>query len=153
MITAANIAAEGDGACAVLVASPGRARALSLTPKAHFVSFATAGASPKVWPMASLPATREALKKASLRVQDIDRWEIYESSAAAVLAWLAEMGVARSKVNPDGGALATTAPLGAVGAGLFAAAIEAIAHGDEGRALVSVAGDPGTATACVLEAL
>ena len=153
VVTAANIAAEGDGAAAVLIASPARARALSLTPKARVVSFATAGASPDIWPMATLPAEREALKRASLSGEDIDRWEIYESSAAATLAWLAETGVAREQVNPDGGALATTAPLGAVGAGLFATALDGIAHGGARRVVVAVAGDPGVGTACVLESL
>ncbi len=151
VVTAANIAAEGDGVSAVLIASQARARALSLTPKVRLVSFGTAGASPEVWPMATLPAIREALKNAGLGVQDIDRWEIYESSAAAMLAWLAETGVPAAKVNPDGGALATTAPLGAVGAGLFAAAVNGIAEGGGRRAVVAAAGDPGIAAACVLE--
>ena len=151
VVTAANIAAEGDGASAVLIASQSCARALSLTPKARLVSFATAGASPEVWPMATLPAIREALKTAGLGAQDIDRWEIYESSAAAMLAWLVETGVPDGKVNPDGGALATTAPLGAVGAGLFAAAVNGITEGGSRRAVVAVAGDPGIAAACVLE--
>ncbi len=153
VITAANIAAEGDGAAAVLIASPDCARALSLTPRARFVSFATAGTSPDVWPTATVPATWEALKKAGLGTEHIDRWEIHESSAAAVLAWLAEMDVAREKVNPDGGALATTSPIGAVGAGLFAAAVEGLAAGKGGRAVVCVAGDAGVATACVLESV
>ncbi len=151
VITAANIAAEGDGAAALLIASPSRARALSLAPKARFVSFSTAGSDPDVWPMATLPAVREALKKAGLGVHDIDRWEVHESSAAAVLAWLAETGVARQRVNPDGGALATTAPLGAVGAGLFAAAIGGLAERGERRAVVAIAGEGGVGTACVLE--
>jgi acetyl-CoA acyltransferase len=151
VVTAANIVAEGDGASAVLIASQSRARALSLTPKARLVSFATAAASPEVWPMATLPAIREALKRAGLVGQDVDRWEIYESSAAAMLAWLAETGVPAGKVNPDGGALATTAPLGAVGAGLFAAAVNGIAEGRSRRAVAAAAGDPGIATACVLE--
>ncbi len=151
VITAANISAEGDGACALLLASPGRARTLSLVPRARFVSFATAGTAPDIWPMATLPATWEALKRAGLGVEDIDRWEIYESSAAAVLAWRAEMGVAPDKVNPGGGALATTAPLGAVGAGLFAAAVDGLSERGQRRALVSVAGDAGVGTACVLE--
>jgi acetyl-CoA acyltransferase len=151
VVTAANIVAEGDGACVVLIASPERARELSLPAKACFVSFATAGVSPEVWPMASVAATREALKKASLGIPDIDRWEIYESSSAAVLAWVAETGVTAAQLNPDGGALATTAPLGAIGATGFAAAVEAISQGGARRALVSVAGDPGVGTACVLE--
>lgn len=150
LVTAANLAAEGDGAAAVLVASPSRARALWLTPVARFVSFATAGTSPGIWPTAMVPATWEALKRAGLGTEDIDRWEIHESSSAAVLAWLAELGVDRDRVNPEGGALATTSPIGAVGAGLFAAAVEGLRAGER-RAVVSVAGDGGTATACVLE--
>ena len=110
VVTAANIAAEGDGAAAVLIASPARARRPFVDAEGAVVLFATAGASPDIWPMATLPAEREALKRASLSGEDIDRWEIYESSAAATLAWLAETGVAREQVNPDGGALATTAP-------------------------------------------
>ena len=153
VITAANISAEGDGACALLLASPSRACDLSLAPRARFISFATAGAAPDIWPMATVPATWEALKRAGLGVEDIDRWEIYESSAAAVLAWLAEMGVAPEKVNPDGGTLATTAPLGAVGAGLFAAAVDGLSERGGGRALVSVAGDAGVGTACVIESV
>jgi acetyl-CoA acyltransferase len=153
VITAANIAAEGDGAAAVLIASPDCAHALSLTPRARFVSFATAGASPEIWPAAAVPATWEALKRAGLGIEQIDRWEIHESSAAAVLAWLAEMDVAREKVNPDGGALATTSPIGAVGAGLFASAVEGLTGGRGGRAVVCVAGDAGVATACVLESV
>jgi acetyl-CoA acyltransferase len=151
VITAANMATEGDGASAVLVASPGRARALSLTPRARFISFATAGTSPDVWPTATVPATWQALKRAGLGTDDIDRWEIYESSAAAVLAWVAEMDVARDKVNPGGGALATTSPLGAAGAGLFVAAVDGLVEGDGRRAVVAVAGEAGIATACVLE--
>ena len=153
VITAANLAAEGDGASAVLIASPSRVKAMSLTPKARFVSFATAGTSPDVWPTATVPATWEALKKAGVGIEQVDRWEIHESSAAAVLAWLSELGVPPEKVNPAGGALATTSPLGAVGSGLFAAAVDGLARGGERRAVVSVAGDAGIATACVLESL
>ena len=153
VITAANIAAEGDGASAVLIASPSRVQAMSLTPKACFVSFATAGTSPDVWPTATVPATWEALKKAGVGIEQVDRWEIHESSAAAVLAWMSELGVPPEKVNPAGGALATTSPLGAVGAGLFAAAVDGLAGGGERRAVVSIAGDAGIATACVLESL
>jgi acetyl-CoA acyltransferase len=153
VITAANIAAEGDGASAVLIAGPSQVRAMSLTPRARFVSFATAGSSPDVWPTATVPATWEALKRAGIGVEQVDRWEVHESSAAAVLAWLAELDVPREKVNPDGGALATTSPLGAAGAGLFAAAVDGLAQRGERRAVVSVAGDAGIATACVLESV
>ena len=151
VVTAANIAAEGDGAAVVLIASPERATSLGLTPIARFVSFAVTGAEPAVWPVATVPATREALERAHLGAHEIDRYEVHESSAAAVLAWLAAINVEAGTVNCDGGALATTAPLGAVGAGLFGTAVAGLVGGPGRRALVCVAGDGGVATACVLE--
>ncbi|MGA3221490.1 MAG: thiolase family protein [Acidimicrobiales bacterium] len=150
-ITAANMAAEGDGAAALLIASPQRARDLGLVARARVVSFAVGGGAPDVWPVATVAATSEALRRAGLAPGDVDRFEVHESSAAAVLAWLAGTDVPAGRVNPEGGALATTAPLGACGAGLFAAAVAGLVSGDEQFALVCIAGEGGVATACVLE--
>jgi acetyl-CoA acetyltransferase family protein len=149
-ITAANMAAEGDGAAVLLIASPRRARDLGLVPKARLVSFATAGVGPEIWPVATVPATSRALHRAGLAPDDVDRFEVHESSSAAVLAWLAETGARPERVNPEGGALAITAPLGAAGAGLFVAAVAGLVGGDQ-HALVCIAGEGGVATACVLE--
>lgn len=151
VVTAANIATEGDGACALLISSPERAKALGLAPKARIVSFATAGTGPAVWPAATVPATRAVLARTGLSANDIDWWEVHESSAAAVLVWLAEMQVHPDRVNQAGGALATTAPLGAVGAGLFVCAIAGLTGSGGRRALVCVAGEGGVGTACMLE--
>jgi acetyl-CoA acyltransferase len=151
VVTAANMAAEGDGASALLIASPDRASALGLTPKARFVSFATVGTDPAVWPAATVPAVQAALGRAGLTADDIDWWEVHESSAVAVLVLLAEMKISPDHVNQAGGALATTAPLGAVGAGLFAAAISGLIDAGLRRALVCVAAEGGVGTACVLE--
>ena len=150
-ITAANMAAEGDGAAALLIASPTTARDLGLVARARVVSFAVAGGAPDIWPVATVAATSEALRRAGLAPGDVDRFEVHESSAAAVLAWLAGTGVPPERVNPEGGALATTAPLGACGAGLFVAAVAGLASGDGQFALVCTAGEGGVATACVLE--
>jgi len=150
-ITAANMAVEGDGAAALLIASPQRARDLGLVPKARLVSFATAGVGPAIWPVATVPATSEALRRAGLAQNEVDRFEVHESSSAAVLAWLVETGAPRERVNPDGGALAITAPLGAAGAGLFVSAVAGLVARDQRYALVGVAGEGGVATACVLE--
>ena len=120
VVTAANMAAEGDGASALLIAGADRAGALGLVPIARLVSFATIGSDPLVWPAATV--SRRPRRPSTVRastVDDIDWWEVHESSAVAVQAWLAEMKVGADQVNPTGGALATTAPLGAVGAGLF----------------------------------
>jgi acetyl-CoA acetyltransferase len=108
------MAAEGDGASGLLIAGADRAEQLALTPMARLVSFATVGTDPLVWPAATVPASKEALDRAGLTADDIDWWEVHESSAVAVQVWLAEMKVSADKVNPTGGALASTAPLGAV---------------------------------------
>lgn len=150
-VTAANMAKEGDGASAVLVGSASAARRLRLEPKARFAAFATAGLEPALWPVATVPATRLVLEKAGLKADAIDWWYVHESSSAAVLAWARELGVPEDKVNPEGGALASTSPAGAVGGGLFAMAAHCLAEGSGRRALVSVAAEGGVATACVLE--
>jgi acetyl-CoA acyltransferase len=150
VVTAANMAAEGDGAAALLIARADMAGALGLVPKARFLSFATAGEDPALWPMAAVPATLAALTASGLCPTDVDRWYVHESSAAAVLAWAAALGLGLDKVNVDGGELATTAPVGAVGAGLFATAVGGLAASSNGFAVVCGAGDGGVGTACVL---
>ena len=151
VVTAGNMAREGDGASGVVVASGAVVNRMAVAPKARFVSFAAAGGAPALWPVTTVPAARLALKRARLRRDAIDWWYVDESSAAAVLAWAVEMGVELERVNPDGGSLATTSPLGAVGAGLLAMAAAGIASGRGSRALVCVAGEGGLAAACVLE--
>jgi acetyl-CoA acetyltransferase family protein len=151
VVTAANMAAEGDGASALLIASEERADALAMVPIARLVSFATVGGDPLVWPAATVPASKAALDRAGLSADDIDWWEVHESSAVAVQVWLAEMKVGADRVNPNGGALATTAPLGAVGAGLFVTAVSGLLDAGLRRALVCVAAEGGMGTACVLE--
>jgi acetyl-CoA acyltransferase len=151
VVTAANMAAEGDGASALLIASAERADELALVPMARLVSFATVGTDPLVWPAATVPAAKAALQRAGLAVDDIDWWEVHESSAVAVRVLVSELNVGEDLVNPTGGALATTAPLGAVGAGLFVAAVSGLVEAGLRRALVCVAAEGGIATACVLE--
>ncbi len=151
VITAANVAGEGDGAAAVLIASREQAGALGLAPLARFVSFAVAGSEPSDWPTATIPATKMALARAGLGPGDIDHFEVHEGSAAAVLAWLCDIAADPLRVNPKGGALAYTSAGGAAGAGLFVEATAALQQGSQRRALVTAAGEGGVATACVLE--
>ncbi len=151
VVTAANMASEGDGASAVVVASGAAVRKLALGPKARLVTLASAGGKPALWPVATVPATRLALRKARLASDAIDWWYVHESSSAAVLAWVTEMGVPAERVNPEGGALASTDPAGAAGAGLLAMAVQCLAEGRGRRALVGVAGEGGIGLACILE--
>jgi acetyl-CoA acetyltransferase family protein len=149
-VTAANMAAEGDGAAAVLIASARRAQQLGLVPMAVLRCFATAAEAPDIGPTATVPATRALLRRAGLTLAAVGRYEVFESSAAAVLAWAASTGADPELVNPDGGALATTAPVGAAGAGLLAAAVASLSTRRR-YSLVTVAGDGGVASACLLE--
>lgn len=150
VVTAANMAGEGDGAAAVLIASSNEARALGLVPKARLLAFATAGADPAVWPMATVPATLSVLARTGLSLGDVDRWYVHESSAAAVLAWAAATGADLDRVNVDGGALASTAPVGAAGASLFASAVADLASARNGLAVVCAAGEGGVGVASVV---
>jgi len=150
VVTAGNMAAEADGVSVVLVADALTASRLGLVPKARFISFSEVAGDPAMWPVATVEATRSALLRAGTGFSDIDRYEIHESSAAAVLAWLSCTGVDEARVNPDGGSLAFGSPLGAVGAGMFAGAVSALAEGRAGTVALSIAGDGGVATACVL---
>jgi len=153
VITAANMAAEGDGASGVIVASERAARKLGVRPLARLRSLASVGGTPALWPLTTERATRRALGSAGLSVAEVDRWYVYESSAAAVLAWAASLGVPLERVNPEGGELASTSPVGAVGAGLFAMATAAIAEGRGERVGLCVAGEAGVAVAGVLDAV
>jgi|SRR5579875_140249 len=151
LITAANIAAEGDGASGVVVASRKAASELGAHPLAQLSWLVSAGGPPALWPLATIPAALRVLDKGRLRAADIDWWYVHESSAAAVLAWAAELGVPLERVNPEGGELATTSPVGAAGAALFAAATACLAEGRGERVALCVAGEGGVAVAAVLE--
>lgn len=150
VVTAANLAREADGAAAVVVASPAGAERLGLVPKARIELTAVVGVPPASWPLATVQATQSLLGRCDLGVGHVDRYEVHESSAAAVLAWLASTGASEGTVNPEGGSLATGSPLGAAGAGLFAGPVHALAGGHARRALVTVAGDGGVGLACLL---
>src|SRR5207302_6086282 len=122
-VTAANSSQISDGASAVLIASREKAEELGLRPRARFVSFSLAGDSPILMLTAPIPATRRALDKAGLALEDVDVVEINEAFATVVLAWRKELGIDDAwldePVNPHGGAIAVRHPRGATGAKLM----------------------------------
>ncbi len=149
-ITSGNMAAEGDGASALLIAAPQRALDLGLTTKAAFISFAVAGGGPEVWPVATVAATSTALRRAGLRPGDVDRFEVHESSAAAVLAWMAEMGVGPSGSTRTAGPWPRRLLSERPGPGCSYPPSPAWLRVRLRYALVCSAGEGGVATACVL---
>ena len=119
-VTAGNSSGINDGAAALLVTSEGRARDLSLRPMARMLSSAVAGVDPATMGLGPIPASRLALERAGLSVEDMDLVELNEAFAAQALPCIRELGLDPAKVNVNGGAIAIGHPLGASGARLVA---------------------------------
>jgi acetyl-CoA C-acetyltransferase len=118
-ITAAVSSQISDGAAALLVASERALREHNLVPRARVAHISVRGDDP-IWMLtAPIPATRRALDKAGMKLEDIDVIEINEAFASVVLAWAKEVGADLARVNVNGGALALGHPLGATGARLM----------------------------------
>ena len=119
VVTAANSSQISDGAAALLIMSEARAKALGLTPRARIVATALAGVDPVIMLTGPIPATQRVLKKAGLKADQIDLFEINEAFASVVLAWERELHPDMSRVNVNGGAIALGHPLGCSGGKLM----------------------------------
>jgi 3-oxoadipyl-CoA thiolase len=117
-VTAGNSSGINDGASAVLLVEAERGRALGLRPMARVVSTAVAGVDPAVMGVGPVPATRKALERAGISVEDLDLIELNEAFASQSLVCIDELGLDPAKVNVNGGAIALGHPLGMSGARL-----------------------------------
>jgi len=115
-VTAGNSSGRNDGGSMLLLMSEEKAKQLGVVPMARIRSFAAAGVSPKEMGIGPVPASQMALKKAGLRLEDIDLIELNEAFAAQSLACLREWGIKGDNVNVNGGAIALGHPLGCSGA-------------------------------------
>ena len=145
---AGNSSGIVDGAALVVVGSEQVGRELGLTPRARIVAGAVTGEEPTIMLTGPAPATRKALAKAGMTIDDIDLIEINEAFAAVVLRFMREMGVSHDKVNVNGGAIAMGHPLGATGAMILGTLVDelerrALRHG---LATLCVGGGMGIAT-------
>jgi 3-oxoadipyl-CoA thiolase len=118
-VTAGNSSGINDGAACLVVASEERARELGREPLARIVSVGAAGVEPAFMGVGPIPATRKALERAGLTIDDIDLVELNEAFAAQVLACARELGIPHEKLNVNGGAIALGHPLGCSGARLL----------------------------------
>jgi 3-oxoadipyl-CoA thiolase len=139
-VTAGNSSTLNDGAAAVLIASERALKEHGLTPLARFVTCATAGVDPRKMGIGPVPASRRALQRAELKVDDIDLWEINEAFAIQALACIGALNVPLDRTNVNGGAIALGHPLGASGARI----LTTLVHELRGRA-----GRYGVATMCI----
>lgn len=118
-VTAGNASGINDGAAAMVVVEAERARAAGVRPLARVISTAVAGVDPSVMGMGPVPATREALARAGLAIDDLDLVELNEAFASQSLACMRELGLDHERVNVNGGAIALGHPLGMSGARLI----------------------------------
>jgi len=152
-VTAGNSSQICDGASAVLIMSEEKAKALGLTPRARFHTFALAGVDPVTMLTGPIPATTIALEKSGLSMSDIDVVEINEAFASVVLAWEKEHHPDMSKVNPNGGAIALGHPLGGSGAKLMATMLNELERTGGRYGLQTMCEGGGLANATIIERL
>jgi len=119
VVTAANSSQISDGAAALLIMSEVRAKALGLKPRARIVATALAGVDPVIMLTGPIPATQRVLKKAGMKLEQIDLIEINEAFASVVLAWERALHPDMSRVNVNGGAIALEHQLGCSGGKLM----------------------------------
>jgi acetyl-CoA acyltransferase len=125
-VTAGNSSQTSDGAGALLLASEAALKRFNLKPLARFVTFAVRGVPPEIMGIGPKEAIPVALRKAGLKLDDMDWIELNEAFAAQSLAVIGELGLDPAKVNPMGGAIALGHPLGATGAIRSATVVHAL---------------------------
>ena len=151
VIHAGNASQISDGAAALLVTTPERARALGLTPLVRYVAGAVCGADPVMVLTGPIPATRKVLARSGLSIDDIGAYEVNEAFAPVPLAWLADIGADEKRLNPLGGAIAVGHPLGASGAILMTRLIHHMRDSGIRYGLQTMCEGGGTANATVVE--
>jgi acetyl-CoA C-acetyltransferase len=151
--TPGNSSGIVDGASLVTIGNEQTGHELGLTPWARILATAVSGADPTIMLTGPAPASRKALQKAGLTVDDLDLVEINEAFAAVVMRFVRDMGLDMSKVNVNGGAIAMGHPLGATGAMILGTLIDELHRtgGRYGLATLCVGGGMGIAT--VVEAI
>jgi acetyl-CoA C-acetyltransferase len=152
-VTAGNCCALNDGAAAVVVMSDTRAAELGLTPLARIVSTAVTALSPEIMGLGPVEASRRALARAGMGIDDIDLVEINEAFAAQVIPSARDLGVDFDKLNVNGGAIAVGHPFGMTGARITSTLINSLQFHDRQLGLETMCVGGGQGMAMVLERL
>ena len=152
-VTAGNCCALNDGAAALVIMSDTRARELGLMPLARIVSTGVSALSPEVMGLGPIEASKKALQRAGLTIDDIDLVEINEAFAVQVLGSARELGIAEDKLNVNGGAIAVGHPFGMTGARITSTLINSLRFHDKQFGLETMCVGGGQGMAMVLERL
>ncbi|HYE66692.1 MAG TPA: acetyl-CoA C-acetyltransferase [Pyrinomonadaceae bacterium] len=149
-VTAGNASGIVDGAAALVIAGEEYVKTHDLKPLGRLVSWAYAGVEPEIMGIGPVPATRKALEKAGLKLEEIDLIEVNEAFAAQYLAVEKELGLQRERTNVNGGAIALGHPLGASGTRLVLTVLNELGRrgGRYGLATACIGGGQGIALIC-----
>jgi acetyl-CoA acyltransferase len=151
VVTAGNSSGIVDGAAAVLLASEDKVRELKLKPRARVVAQVIVGSEPVIMLTGPIPAVQKVLKKAGLKIDDIDLIEINEAFATVPLCVMQEIGMDPEKVNVNGGAIALGHPLGATGAMLIGTLIDELERQNKRYGLATMCIGIGMGIATIIE--
>ncbi|SDD02386.1 acetyl-CoA C-acetyltransferase [Actinokineospora iranica] len=152
-VTAGNCCPLNDGAAALVIMSDTKAKALGLTPLARVVSTGVSGLSPEIMGLGPVEASKRALAKAGLTINDIDLVEINEAFAAQVIPSARDLGIDEDKLNVNGGAIAIGHPFGMTGARIATTLINSLQWHDKQFGLETMCVGGGQGMAMVLERL
>lgn len=151
VVTAANASSINDGAAALLVMSEEKAKELNLTPLVEIVAQSSAAKAPIEFTTAPADAINKVLKKAGLKINDIDLWEINEAFAVVSLAVNKILGLTKENVNVNGGAIALGHPIGASGARILVTLIHEMKRRKLNLGLASLCIGGGEASAVIIK--
>ncbi len=149
--TAGTSSQISDGAAAVIMASEKAVKELGLKPRAKIIATTLVGVDPVSMLKGPIPATRKALDRAGLTIDDIDIFEVNEAFASVVLAWQKDLGVDPKKVNVNGGAIALGHPTGSTGARLITTALHELERINGKYALIAMCCGGGLGTGTIIE--
>ena len=145
---AGNSSGIVDGAAAILLGSKQAGKKAGLKPRARIRAFASIGSEPCIMLTGPVDVTKKVLKRAKMKISDIDLFELNEAFASVVLHYMRELNVSHDKLNVNGGAIAMGHPLGATGAMILGTLLDEMERRDVevGLATLCIGGGMGTAT-------
>ncbi len=152
-VTAGNCCPLNDGAAAVIVMSDTKAAELGITPLARIVSTGVTGLSPEIMGLGPVEASRQALSRAGMAIDDIDLVEINEAFAAQVIPSYTELGVDLTRLNVNGGAIAVGHPFGMTGARITTTLLNSLQFHDKTTGLETMCVGGGQGMAMIFERL
>ena len=148
---AGNSSGIVDGSAGVLLGSKKGGKAMGLEPRARIKAFANIGSDPTLMLTGPVDVTEKLLKRARMKISDIDLFELNEAFAAVVLRYMQAFEIDHSKINVAGGAIAMGHPLGATGAMIFSTVLDELERRDLNTALVTLCIGAGMGTATIIE--